>query len=341
MMLLKKCLVLLSLAALAACSDPVEPEESDAGDFVVDDIIPNGDTPAPEDTSDSELPDTPQTPDAPDAPDAQDVVQEVEEETIDPDCDKDMDGVLSRECGGDDCDDNSNLVTPGRAERCDELDNNCDEVINEGIDCTFFAHTGDDLYRVDPFLKTATRVTTVPNLFDIDTHPDGTLYGITADSLFRFDDARNEWFLVGSFPEFEDGTGLAIDSQGTAWVTAADAIYTIDLVTTESVLIGRLGGNFFSSGDCVINKEDTLFMTSKAFDVPDTLVLVNRSTGRGTAVGSVGFNNVFGLTAGFGRLYGLNSRGDLIELNRDTGAGTLIHTFEDLRWFGAASSPGR
>ena len=331
-----KVVSLAVLLCLCACTDEVDPAQDDAG-FTVDDIIGGeDDAPSPEDTPEPEA--TPDTP-SPDVPRMMDVP--AEDEPIDPACDQDMDGVLSEACGGTDCDDTSNFVQPGRAERCDNLDNNCNNAINEGIDCTIFAHTGEGLYKVDPFLMTSRRVTDVPNLFDIDTHPDGTLYGITEDTLYRFDDARNTWFIVGTFPELEQGTGLAIDSMGTAWVTASDAIYTVDLITADATLIGRLGGGFFSSGDCVINKEDTLFMTSKDFDVPDTLVLVNRTTGRGTAVGNIGFSSVFGLTAGFGRLYGLNSRGELIELDRNTGQGTLLHTFEGLRWFGAASSPGR
>lgn len=342
MLFLRVFAAVLLTFSLLACSDPVDPGQDDAG-FMVDDIIGgDDDVNAPEDVAEPEgTPDTPEPDPTPDVPETMDVIEEVEDEPIDPACDQDMDGVLSEACGGTDCDDTSNFVQPGRAERCDNLDNNCNGAINEGIDCTIFAHTGEGLYRVDPFLFTSTRVTDVPNLFDIDTHPDGTLYGITSEELYRFDDARNTWFIVGTFPEFEDGTGLAIDSMGTAWVTAGDAIFTVDLITAQATLIGRLGSGFFSSGDCVINKEDTLFMTSKDFDVPDTLVLVNRTTGRGTAIGSIGFTGVFGLTAGFGRLYGLNSRGELIELDRDTGEGTLLHTFEGLRWFGAASSPGR
>ncbi len=329
----------LTIAALAACSDTTEGagDSPDTG-FLVDDIIPQGE---PEPEPDAALPIEDADPDEPDVIDTPDVEVEDEETGVDPACDQDGDGALSVACGGQDCDDTSNLVTPGREERCDAIDNNCNGVNNEGVDCTFFAHTGEGLYRLDPFMLTSVRVTDVPNLFDIDTHPDGTLYGIAQDTLYRFEDARNTWFIVGTFPELEDGTGLAIDSMGTAWVTAADKIFTINLTTAQARLIGPLGGTFFSSGDCVINKEDTLFMTSKDFNQPDTLVLVNRTTGRGTAIGNIGFSGVFGLTAGYGRLFGVNSRGELLEINRDTGQGTLLHTFPDKRWFGAASSPGR
>ena len=262
-------------------------------------------------------------------------------EDVDPACDQDEDGVMGTQCGGDDCDDLNPDRSPALLEFCDDLDNNCNEVLNDGIECLIYAHSGTYLYRLDPFHYTATQVTEVPYLFDIDTeNATGLLYGITNEALYRFDDARNTWFLVGTFPELEDATGLAIDSDGVGWVTSADSVYTVDLQNAESELVGIVGSDFYSSGDCVINKYDSLFMTSKAFDEDDTLVLIDRNTGEGTAIGSTGYRNIFGLVAAWGQLYGLTSNGDLITLDRDTGVGEWLHTF-DITWYGAASSPGR
>ena len=262
-------------------------------------------------------------------------------EDVDPACDQDEDGVLGAQCGGEDCDDLNPSRSPDLPELCDDLDNNCNDVLNDGIECLIYAHSGDYLYRLDPFHYTATEVTEVPYLFDIDTEPvTGWLYGITEDALYRFDDARNTWFIVGPFPELEDPTGLAIDSDGVGWVTSADSVYTVDLDTGDTDLVGVVGSDFYSSGDCVINKYDSLFMTSKAFDEDDILVLIDRTTGEGTAIGSTGYRNIFGLVAAWGQLYGLTSLGELITLDRDTGEGQWLHTF-DITWYGAASSPGR
>ncbi len=267
----------------------------------------------------------------------------VEEDVfVDDGCDEDRDGARSIACGGADCDDRDFRRSPDRAESCDSIDNNCDGQVNEGISCTFFAHSGDTLYTIDPFKRVAEAVGEVPGLQDIDTHPDGTLYGVTREELYRFDGARRRWTMVGTFPaRIEDANGLAIDSAGVGYVTSGDSLYEVDLGTARTQLIGVVGETFYSSGDCVVNKRDSLFMTSKAEDQPDTLVLVNRMTGEGVELGSVGFSRVFGLTAGWDALYGLTSEGQLITLDSRTGQGTLVHTFEGLRWYGAASTPAR
>ncbi|MBH24660.1 MAG: hypothetical protein CMH57_09455 [Myxococcales bacterium] len=312
----------------------------------LDDTDIETDTTPPRDTATQ--PDTSVAPDtaAPDVPDTT-----VEDEMVDPACDQDQDGSLSMDCGGDDCDDNDFRRAPSRGESCDLIDNNCNGRNNEGLNCTFYAHTNDSLYQVDPFSRSATRVADAPNLFDIDTHPDGTLYGITSTSLYFYQEIQQRWFEVGEFPTIEQGTGFAIDAEGTAFVTAAESVYTVDLGTAETDFIGNLGGDFFSSGDCVVNKANTLYMTSKANSQPDTLVLVDRNTGAGQAIGQIragntAYSSIFGLTAGWGQLYGMNTRGELISIDANTGQATLIHTFNDgqgmgLRWYGAASTPGR
>lgn len=292
----------------------------------------------------------------------------------DPKCDKDHDGEPSKECGGNDCDDNNIRRKPGYPEVCDEIDNNCDGFINNGIVCTFYAHTGQtetrgaELYSIDPFLKTAISEGeiklpgTTDALKDIDTHPtSGLLYGVNSSELFRHDTSNNTWHSVGKFGKINGkskirATGMAIDSEGTMFVTADDKIYTIDVNNGKAALIGALGDDHFSSGDCVVNKRDTLFMTSKGSDSKkwneeahkDKLVSIDRATGIATPIGDTGFKKIYGLVSGWGYLFGVTDGstqekpvGEIISIDPFTGEGTLVHAFEGIRWFGSASEPKR
>jgi hypothetical protein len=257
--------------------------------------------------------------------------------------DDDGDGYLAQRCGGQDCDDTNPSVNPGLAEICDNLDNDCSGEVNDGQLCGFYAQTSSDLYIVDPFNKTASPVTSVPGLFDMDTHPDGTLYGITSNSLYAFDDTSDQWNLVGSLgtPATTTPNGLAIDTRGTAYMTASNNVYTVDLATGDSTLIGSMGNGFNSSGDCVINKDDTLFMSSDHALQGDTLILIDTTDASGSEIGQTSFNDIYGLTAAWGRMYGLTGAGQLIEIDSGTGRSTLIHTFAGKSWYGAASTPNR
>lgn len=295
-----------------------------------------------EDLADADAGEPDTGPDVDPGPDASDA-GDVEDDVIDPECDKDDDGALAEECGGYDCDDNDPFRSPTLREVCDGVDNDCSGDANNGIQCTFYAHSGETLYRVDPFEKTAEDVETgLPNLQDIDTHPDGTLFGVTFDGLYRFDEWGDQWVNQGNFgDEISDPNGLAIDSLGDAFVTSEDQVYAIDLETGQASLIGMTGGDFYSSGDCVVNKADTLYMTSKHREDEDVLVEVSRSDAEGESVGGTGYQNIFGLTAAWGDLYGVTSAGELLRIDEREGDATEVHTFDDITFYGAASTPQR
>lgn len=260
-------------------------------------------------------------------------------------CDQDGDGYRAVSCGGDDCDDTNPAISPGARELCDDLDNDCDGVANNGIECWVYAHTSQELFRVDPFLRVATSVPTgrLPGLFDFDVDPrSGTLYGITSNTLYRLDDATTAWVRVNDFAGvFGTANGLAINSAGEAFVTASNDVYRLDLTSGSATRIGSMGGGFNSSGDCVVDKSDTLYMSS-SHTSPDSLIRIEISGTSVTAtnIGSIGFRNVYGLTAAWGRMYGFASGGEVIEIDQSTGRGTLLFDPGHI-WYGAASSTTR
>ena len=257
-------------------------------------------------------------------------------------CDRDGDGEASEACGGGDCDDDNVRVGPHVRETCDYIDNNCDSRVNEGIECSFFAHTADELYEVNPFDRSIVFVTDVPNLFDFDTSTDGTLWGISPNTLWRFDGGSRQWVDEASLADFEFApNGFAINSRSEAFATAENELYAINLDDGSWEQVGAMGSGFISSGDCVVDKADVLFMTSKHLDDTDVLVRIDSATASASAIGEIGVSNIYGLTAAWGFMFGVTSSGELVEIDPETGAGEVIHVFEGKRWFGAASTPAR
>lgn len=298
--------------------------------------LPNSPQPAPnngenpsEPVNNSTPPDDPNPPDNPNPP----------APGQDP-CDMDGDGYRSIACGGNDCDDNDPFVNPGAAESCSFQDNNCDGTINSGLNCTFYAHSPNVLYRIDPFLKTSESLGLLPaSLGDIDTHPNGVLYGITSTTLFKLEPGSTQWQTVGSMGTIGNANGLCIDFDGKAYITASSTLYTVNLESAQSSPVGGLQPSFTSSGDCVVNKTNTLYMTASGSN-SDSLILIERDTARTTNIGSTGFPEIYALTSAWGYLFGLTGQGHLISINTQTGQGERLHTFPHT-FYGAASTPER
>lgn len=271
-------------------------------------------------------------------------------------CDKDGDRALAESCGGNDCDDNDPSRSPNFPERCDQIDNNCSGEVNDGISCSFYAHESDKLFKINPFTKTANNVgADLPGLHDLDTHPDGTLYGVTPEGFYKFDEANGEWTQLKKFQQDSswapaDPNGMAIDRTGTIYVTSEDTLFKITKQENNGESqwwvekVGTMGktesgSKYVSSGDAVIYKK-TLWMTSKHADDQDHLVQLDPSTAKASNPLPIGKQNVFGLTSAWGKLYGVTQSGELIAIDPQTGDSTVVHNF-DHRWYGAASTPRR
>ena len=266
-----------------------------------------------------------------------------------------------------DCDDDERMRSPNGVEFCDALDNNCNDEVNEGLTCEFFANTRDALWLIDPFEKVvrpacgpgapevcSAEVTEFVgdrerdvSFQDLETHPDGRLFAITRQQLYEFRAMGNGGLWVPTTQALGadgigDANGFAIDRDGTGFITAEDRLYTVDVGTGAATLVGTMDEEVYSSGDCVVNKGNTLFMTSKADGVPDRLVAINRQTAEVTLLDqNTGFDKIFALTAAWGILFGLTGDGEVIQIDERTGAGTLITTFPDTTFFGSASTPDR
>jgi hypothetical protein len=255
----------------------------------------------------------------------------------------------AREAG--DCDDDERARAPGGVEFCDAIDNNCNDQINENLTCEFYANTRDELMLIDPFepnlqafgeAQVRESGNDVP-FQDLETHPDGRLFAITRTQLYEYQ--AGTWAKTSrelGADGIGDANGFAIDRDGVGYVTAENRLYTVDMDTGAATLVGEMGQGVYSSGDCVVNKGNTLFMTSKADGVPDRLVAIDRQTAQVTLLEQdTGFDKIYALTAAWGILFGLTGDGEVIQLDERTGAGTLLTTFPDRTFFGSASTPAR
>jgi hypothetical protein len=96
-----------------------------------------------------------------------------------------------------------------------------------------------------------------------------------------------------------------------------------------------------SSGDCVVDKGQHVFMSSPDPDTHattgDLFVLIDPLTAAPTLVGAIGFPHVFGLSASFGFLFAVTKEGHVLQIDPGTGAGTLLFTKTGTQFFGAAN----
>lgn len=235
-------------------------------------------------------------------------------------------------------------LLPGQAPNdelgCLEEDPDC---VDGQLDCSFFAHSQAQLYRVDPFRKTATPLGPAPQLLDIDTHPDGTLYGVTFDELLRYDPADQAWTPLGALGLVELPSGLAIDTGGLAILSAEDTIYQVELELGAATPLYHIDNDFRATRACTITRDNALLMSAGAggLSTSDTLVSVDPQGVASAADEALDFLAVSGLSAAWNRLYGLTKAGELIEINPALGSASLIHHFSDISWRGAASTPDR
>lgn len=355
--------ILVALTGVAACSSPsqdVPCSDQEYYDPADDTCVPKrggGPSDADSDAPDASESDTSAPDSTPPDASAPDVSADTDGDVRADFCDLDNDRSLAKRCGGNDCDDRDPRRSPKIPERCDNIDNNCSGEVNDGLDCSFYAHEDETLYKINPFQTDVRQVgEDLPGLHDIDTHPDGTLYGVTPGGFYRFDDANGTWTELRDFPEDAswvpaDPNGMAIGRGGTIFVTSRDKLYKIekadeeeeqDWWVSEAGQMGQTedGKTFTSSGDAVINKR-TLYVTSKHAEDQDHLVTLNRQDGRASKSRGVGHKDVYGLTSAWGHLYGLTVDGKLIDIEPQTGESTVVHTFDDRSWYGAASTPRR
>jgi hypothetical protein len=155
-------------------------------------------------------------------------------------------------------------------------------------------------------------------LTDIAFDPNGNLYGISFDNLYRINTTTGVATLIGgSFPASLNA--LTFSSTGTLYAAATgNGFYTINTTTGAATLVGNIGSS--SAGDLAFHN-GVLYLSSGT----GNLVSINVGTGAGTIIGSLGpAAGAFGLANGDNNvLYAVNGS-NIYSVNTATGAGTLV-----------------
>ncbi len=156
-------------------------------------------------------------------------------------------------------------------------------------------------------------------MFDIAFAPNGDLYGTAnGSSLYKINPDTAASTFIGSTGTFINS--LVFDSAGTLY-GANNALYTLDINTGASSLVGNGGDAYSSSGDLAFIGGQ-LHLSS--FGSSDSLVRIDTGTGFGTSIGDIGFSGVFGLaTDNNVDLYGVVGT-QVLSIDVATGAGSFL-----------------
>ncbi len=196
------------------------------------------------------------------------------------------------------------------------------------------------LVRIDSVTGAATVIgeTGFAPVTDIAFTPDGALYGIYRQSIFfgfgenntllSIDPITGKGTRIGELG-VERTTSLVSDDNGQLYAaTGAGTLITINRTTGAATVIGELGAGTGASGDLSFAADGRLLVTLIG-DPFDLLAAVDARTGVATVIGSIGYQDVFGLASmPDGRLVGA-ADGDqetplLIEIDPVTGRGRKI-----------------
>ena len=177
----------------------------------------------------------------------------------------------------------------------------------------------------------------VDNLTDIAVASDGSIFAITFNRLYSIDQVTGEFVEVGRF-----GGGASINSIGFSGddqllgvATGGSEVYSIDTTTGAASVVFDIGGRFRSSGDLEFDNGTGQFFATSTAPVADTLYsfTVDSQSGeidRVTEIGSIGFDEVWGLSSSEDGLLGYTSDRQEISIDTSTGTGSLVRTITGL-----------
>ncbi|GAB4207482.1 MAG: hypothetical protein OHK0013_25140 [Sandaracinaceae bacterium] len=228
-------------------------------------------------------------------------------------------------------------------------------------DTLIYAHSPNTLFSFSAMTNTVTEIgrftepdgTNAPDMVDLAVNAAGEVFTSSARSLWSVDPATARVTEIGTFDvvmgeQFYALTFLAPGQLGAdetlLGATNMGDYYQIDPSNARVRRLGSYPDGWLSSGDLVSVEGATYATIRRMDDTVDTLAQITfDASGRSTlriigAVrgGGVDFRQIFGLGYWGRAVYGFSNSGQLIEIDRTTGAGRLATTMTGTsRFWGA------
>jgi hypothetical protein len=228
-------------------------------------------------------------------------------------------------------------------------------------DTLIYAHSPNTLFSFSAMTNTVTEIarftepdgSSAPDMLDLAVNAAGQVFTSSATALWSVDPTTARVTEIGTFDvamgeQFYALTFLAPGELGAGetllGATNMGVYYEIDPATARVRRLGSYPDGWLSSGD-VVSVEGATFATIRRMDdTVDTLAQITfDASGRSTirVIGAIrgdgmDFRQIFGLGYWGRSVYGFSNSGQLIEIDRATGAGRLATTMTGTRRFWGA-----
>lgn len=179
---------------------------------------------------------------------------------------------------------------------------------------------------------------------DLAVTPDGQVYAISSDNVFRVASDTGEATLA---TEFDGGLNVGMTFLDSGELLVAEKDGTVRRVDPESgdvTPVGTFGRGYGTAGDLVAVSDGTMFAIAEDLEGEEgdsnVLVTIDPASGEvADVIGPIGFADVFGCAYARGHVYAFTKGGDIIEVDRTTGAGRMVRSYPDITFWGAGVSP--